>query len=65
MASSRARGSIYLLYGKFLRYNSMIVYLNPKPLPEYCTLILCPAKEFHAVLYPALVVLGGAQIIME
>lgn len=65
MASSRARGSIYLLYGKFLHYNSMIVYLNPNPLPEYCALIFCPAKEFHTQLYPALVLMGGAQIIME
>lgn len=65
MASSRAKGSIYLLYGNFLHYNSMIVCLNPKPLSAYCTLILCPTKEFHIQLHPALVVMGGGQIIME
>ena len=66
MASSRSRDSMYLQYGTFLDYNSMIVCLNPKPLPEYCVLILCPVRVPHIEQFnPALVAMAGTQILME
>lgn len=66
MASSRSRDSIYMLYGIFLHHNSTTVCLNPKPLLEYCALILPSERVSHIEpLNPALVAMAGTQILME